>query len=123
MPDLISLPIIAVAIGVLYLLSVINILPEYERGVIFRVGRLYPEPKGPGLIWVFFPIDRIVRVSLRTITGPDSEFAAAVRRAAHEGPDILLVTGPQTELPLHEAILASTGGRLVIVAVVAPNWR
>jgi Tfp pilus assembly pilus retraction ATPase PilT len=58
-------------------------------------------------------------VSLRTITGPDAEFAAAIRRASHEGPDILLVTGPQTELPLHEAILASTGGRLVIVAVVA----
>jgi Tfp pilus assembly pilus retraction ATPase PilT len=60
-------------------------------------------------------------VSLRTITGPDSEFAAAIRRASHESPDILLVTGPQTELPLHEAILASTGGRLVIVAVVAPT--
>jgi Tfp pilus assembly pilus retraction ATPase PilT len=60
-------------------------------------------------------------VSLRTITGPDSEFAAAIRRASHEGPDILLVTGPQTELPLHEAILASTGGRLVIVAVIAPT--
>ena len=45
-----------------------NILREYERGVIFRLGRLFPEPKGPGLIWVFFPIDRIVRVSLRTIT-------------------------------------------------------
>ena len=43
-------------------------LREYERGVIFRVGRLLPEPKGPGLILVFFPIDRIVRVSLRTIT-------------------------------------------------------
>jgi Tfp pilus assembly pilus retraction ATPase PilT len=60
-------------------------------------------------------------VSLRTITGPDAEFAAAIRRASHEGPDTLLVTGPQTELPLHEAILASTGGRLVIVAVVAPT--
>ena len=60
-------------------------------------------------------------VSLRTITGPDSEFAAAIRRASHESPDILLITGPQTELPLHEAILASTGGRLVIVAVVAPT--
>jgi len=60
-------------------------------------------------------------VSLRTITGPDAEFAAAIRRASHEGPDILLVTGPQTELPLHEAILASTGARLVIVAVVAPT--
>ena len=60
-------------------------------------------------------------VSLRTITGPDSEFAAAIRRASHESPDILLITGPQTELPLHEAILASTGGRLVIIAVVAPT--
>jgi len=67
MPDLISLPIIAVAIGVLYLLSVINILPEYERGVIFRLGRLLPEPKGPGIILVFRPIDRIVRISLRTV--------------------------------------------------------
>jgi len=60
-------------------------------------------------------------VSLRTVTGPDAEFAAAIRRASHESPDILLITGPQTELPLHEAILASTGGRLVIVAVVAPT--
>lgn len=60
-------------------------------------------------------------VSLRTITGPDAEFAVAIRRASHESPDILLITGPQTELPLHEAILASTGGRLVIVAVVAPT--
>jgi Tfp pilus assembly pilus retraction ATPase PilT len=58
-------------------------------------------------------------VSMRTITGPDSEFAAAIRRASHESPDILLVTGPQTEMPLHEAILAATGGRLVIVGVVA----
>jgi Tfp pilus assembly pilus retraction ATPase PilT len=60
-------------------------------------------------------------VSLRTITGSDAEFAAAIRRASHEGPDILLVTGPQTELPFHEAVLASTGNRLVIVAVVAPT--
>lgn len=67
MPDLISLPIIAVAIALLYILSVINILPEYERGVIFRLGRLLPEPKGPGIILVFRPIDRIVRISLRTV--------------------------------------------------------
>lgn len=60
-------------------------------------------------------------VSMRTITGSDAEFATAVRRASQEGPDILLVTGPQTELPLHEAILAATGGRLVIVGVVAPT--
>lgn len=67
MPDLITLPIVAVAIVLLYLLSVINILPEYERGVIFRLGRLLPEPKGPGIILVFRPIDRIVRISLRTV--------------------------------------------------------
>jgi regulator of protease activity HflC (stomatin/prohibitin superfamily) len=50
-----------------YLLSSIKILSEYERGVIFRLGKLLPEPKGPGIILVFAPIDRMVRVSLRTI--------------------------------------------------------
>jgi regulator of protease activity HflC (stomatin/prohibitin superfamily) len=45
----------------------INILPEYERGVIFRLGKLLPQPKGPGVILVFAPIDRIVRVSMRTV--------------------------------------------------------
>jgi regulator of protease activity HflC (stomatin/prohibitin superfamily) len=52
---------------VLYLLSSIKILNEYERGVIFRLGKLLPAPKGPGIILVFAPIDRIVRVSLRII--------------------------------------------------------
>ena len=52
---------------VLYLLTSIQILAEYERGVIFRLGKLLPEPKGPGVILVFRPIDRIVRISLRTI--------------------------------------------------------
>ncbi|HSK11550.1 MAG TPA: slipin family protein [Vicinamibacterales bacterium] len=51
----------------LYLLSSIKILAEYERGVIFRLGKLLPQPKGPGVILVFAPIDRMVRVSLRTI--------------------------------------------------------
>ena len=50
-----------------YLLSSIKILNEYERGVIFRLGKLLPQPKGPGVILVFAPIDRMVRVSLRTI--------------------------------------------------------
>jgi regulator of protease activity HflC (stomatin/prohibitin superfamily) len=58
---------IFVLIVVLYLLSSIKILAEYERGVIFRLGKLLPEPKGPGVILVFAPIDRIVRVSLRTV--------------------------------------------------------
>jgi regulator of protease activity HflC (stomatin/prohibitin superfamily) len=67
MPELFTLPIIAAAIILLYILSVITILPEYERGVIFRLGRLLPEAKGPGIIFVFRPIDRIVRISLRTV--------------------------------------------------------
>src|SRR5438105_14011330 len=59
---------IAVVIFVIWLANSINGLRDYERGVVFRVGRLLPEPKGPGLVWVLWPIDRIVRISLRTIT-------------------------------------------------------
>ena len=51
----------------LYVFSSIKILREYERGVIFRLGKLLPEPKGPGIVLVFAPLDRIVRVSLRTV--------------------------------------------------------
>ena len=59
--------LIAIVLLVLYLISSINILNEYERGVIFRLGKLLPQPKGPGVIFVFRPIDRIVRLSLRTV--------------------------------------------------------
>ena len=59
--------VIAVAFIVLYLLNAIKILREYERGVIFRLGRVLSKPKGPGLIFVFPPIDRMVRVSLRIV--------------------------------------------------------
>jgi regulator of protease activity HflC (stomatin/prohibitin superfamily) len=52
----------------IYLLSSIKILAEYERGVIFRLGRALPNVKGPGLILVFAPIDRLVRLSLRVET-------------------------------------------------------
>jgi regulator of protease activity HflC (stomatin/prohibitin superfamily) len=52
---------------IFYLVTSIQILAEYERGVIFRLGKLLSEPKGPGVILVFRPIDRIVRISLRTI--------------------------------------------------------
>ena len=62
---MISVPIIVTIVFILYVLSSIKILPEYERGVIFRLGRLLPEPKGPGLFLVFAPIDKIVRISLR----------------------------------------------------------
>jgi regulator of protease activity HflC (stomatin/prohibitin superfamily) len=59
--------LILMVIVVLYLVSSIKILAEYERGVIFRLGKLLPQPKGPGLVLVFAPIDRIVRVGLRTV--------------------------------------------------------
>jgi regulator of protease activity HflC (stomatin/prohibitin superfamily) len=59
--------LILIAIAAAYLLMSIKVLAEYERGVIFRLGKLLPQPKGPGLILVFAPIDRLVRVSLRTI--------------------------------------------------------
>jgi len=60
-------------------------------------------------------------VSQRTITGTDKDFAAAIRRAAQESPDILLITGLQAEQPLQAAVLAAAGGRLVIAGVVAPT--
>jgi len=63
----ISPPLIFVAIVILYLISSIKILAEYERGVIFRLGKLLPQPKGPGVVLVFAPIDRMVTVGLRTI--------------------------------------------------------
>jgi len=68
MNDLSPVPLIFVIIVGIWLLNSIKILREYERGVIFRLGRLLSEPKGPGLIFVFAPMDRIVRVSLRIDT-------------------------------------------------------
>jgi regulator of protease activity HflC (stomatin/prohibitin superfamily) len=66
MIDAISMPVLVlVAIVVLYLLNSIKILREYERGVIFRLGRALPSPKGPGIILVFRPLDQMVRISLR----------------------------------------------------------
>ena len=50
-----------------WLLNSVRILNEYERGVVFRLGRVLGEPKGPGIIFVLFPIDRVVVVSLRLI--------------------------------------------------------
>jgi regulator of protease activity HflC (stomatin/prohibitin superfamily) len=68
MEDLtISPTLILVVLVVFYLIASIQILAEYERGVIFRLGKLLPQPKGPGIIFVLRPIDRIVRISLRTI--------------------------------------------------------
>jgi regulator of protease activity HflC (stomatin/prohibitin superfamily) len=53
---------------VLFLISAIKVAREYERGIIFRLGRLLPEPKGPGLFFLIPIVDRMVKVDLRTIT-------------------------------------------------------
>jgi regulator of protease activity HflC (stomatin/prohibitin superfamily) len=63
----ISPTMVVAVLVVLYLLSSIQILAEYERGVVFRLGKLLPQPKGPGVVLVFRPIDRLVRISLRTV--------------------------------------------------------
>src|ERR1700684_1437823 len=60
--------LLIVFIAGIYLLSSIKILAEYERGVIFRLGRLLPQAKGPGIVLVFAPLDRMVRISLRIDT-------------------------------------------------------
>jgi regulator of protease activity HflC (stomatin/prohibitin superfamily) len=57
--------VVLIIILVFYLISSVKILAEYERGVIFRLGRVLAEPKGPGIILVFAPLDRMVRMSLR----------------------------------------------------------
>jgi regulator of protease activity HflC (stomatin/prohibitin superfamily) len=52
----------------LYAIAAVKVLREYERGIVFRLGRLFPQPKGPGLIFLIPIVDRMVRVDLRTIT-------------------------------------------------------
>ena len=59
-------PLIVAIVVAIYLFSSIHVLTEYERGVIFRLGKLLPQTKGPGVILVFRPIDTIVKISLRT---------------------------------------------------------
>src|SRR5437588_11867913 len=68
MNDLSPVLLIFILIVGIWLLNSIKVLREYERGVIFRLGRVLDQPKGPGLIFVFAPFDRIVRVSLRVDT-------------------------------------------------------
>src|SRR6202045_1249244 len=61
-----GLPVLVViVIVVLYIFNSIKILKEYERGVVFRLGRLLPTPKGPGVVLIFRPFDQMVRITLR----------------------------------------------------------
>jgi regulator of protease activity HflC (stomatin/prohibitin superfamily) len=64
---MISLGGVALIVFVLWVAACLNVLREYERGVIFRLGRLQRPDKGPGLIFILWPIDKIIKVSLRTV--------------------------------------------------------
>jgi regulator of protease activity HflC (stomatin/prohibitin superfamily) len=60
--------VIVLVLVVLFLFAAVKVAREYERGIIFRLGRLLPEPKGPGLFLLIPIVDRMVKVDLRTIT-------------------------------------------------------
>jgi regulator of protease activity HflC (stomatin/prohibitin superfamily) len=60
--------IVVLFLLVLFLISAIKVAREYERGIVFRLGRLLPQPKGPGLFILIPIVDRMVKVDLRTIT-------------------------------------------------------
>src|SRR5438067_12186113 len=60
--------VVVLFLVVLFLISAIKVAREYERGIVFRLGRLFPEPKGPGLFLLIPIVDRMVKVDLRTIT-------------------------------------------------------
>jgi len=69
MRETLTLPglLIAIFVGLLFLFKWINVLNEYERAVTFWLGRLGKAPKGPGLVLIFWPFERMVRMSLRTV--------------------------------------------------------
>ena len=60
--------VVVLFLVVLFLLSAIRIVREYERAIVFRLGRLLPDPKGPGLFFRIPVVDKLVKVDLRTIT-------------------------------------------------------
>ncbi len=67
MPEISFGIVIAVFVVVILILKWVNVLNEYERAVIFTLGRVDPTAKGPGLIFVLWPVQRLVKVSLRTV--------------------------------------------------------
>ncbi len=60
--------VIVVLLLLLFVVSALKVIREYERAIVFRLGRLYPDPKGPGLFFLIPVVDRMVKVDLRTIT-------------------------------------------------------
>jgi len=62
-----ALVVVLVILG-FWIVNCIKVLREYERGVVFRLGRLLTKPMGPGLVFILYPIDKLVRISLRVVT-------------------------------------------------------
>ncbi|HRC86469.1 MAG TPA: slipin family protein [Thermoanaerobaculia bacterium] len=67
MATVLPLPLIGLVLLFFYVISCIKVIPEYERAVVLRLGRLLPQPKGPGVVLILRPIDRMFRVSMRTL--------------------------------------------------------
>ena len=67
MPQQFALILVVVVFGISLLRLWVKVLKEYERGVVFRLGRVLAAPKGPGLIFLFWPLDRMVTIPLRTV--------------------------------------------------------
>ena len=65
---MIVIVVVIAVLLVLFLVSSIRVMREYERAIVFRLGRLFPEPKGPGLFLLIPVVNRMVKVDLRTIT-------------------------------------------------------
>src|SRR5947199_7512502 len=68
MTALLVVIVVIVVIGLFFFIAAVKVAREYERGIVFRLGRLLPEPKGPGLFLLIPVVDRMVKVDLRTIT-------------------------------------------------------
>ena len=68
MTAVIVVVVIVAVLGLLFFFAAVKVAREYERGIVFRLGRLFPEPKGPGLFLLIPVVDRMVKVDLRTIT-------------------------------------------------------
>jgi regulator of protease activity HflC (stomatin/prohibitin superfamily) len=66
--DMSGVVVVAVVIFLIWFFKCLNIFREYERAVVFRLGRVLKKDKGPGIIVILWPIDKIVRVSLRVVT-------------------------------------------------------
>src|SRR3954454_19056106 len=68
MTAVIVVVVVVVVLALFFFLASVKVAREYERGIVFRLGRLLPEPKGPGLFLLIPMVDRMVKVDLRTIT-------------------------------------------------------